>query len=75
MFPRKGTLLGHSGLYRLPNNPLMAAGVSLLMEGSAGNASLSLLHRGLGHEGLELLDCNQPLQGLNMACLVLVTEL
>lgn len=45
------------------------------MEGSAGNASLSLLHRGLVHEGLELLDCNQPLQGLNMACLVLVTEL
>ncbi|XP_050615327.1 NLR family member X1 isoform X2 [Macaca thibetana thibetana] len=59
---------------RLSNNPLMAAGVALLMEGLAGNTSvthLSLLHTGLGDEGLELLaaqlDRNRQLQELNVA--------
>ncbi|ELW63238.1 NLR family member X1 [Tupaia chinensis] len=59
---------------RLSNNPLTAAGVTLLMEGLAGNTSLthlSLLHTGLGDEGLELLatqlSCNQQLQELNVA--------
>lgn len=59
---------------RLSNNPLTAAGVALLMEGLAGNTSLthlSLLHTGLGDEGLELLaaqlDRNQQLQELNVA--------
>lgn len=59
---------------RLSNNPLMAAGVALLLEGLAGNTSLkhlSLLHTGLGDEGLELLaaqlDRNQQLQELNVA--------
>ncbi|XP_062949500.1 NLR family member X1 isoform X1 [Cynocephalus volans] len=59
---------------RLSNNPLTAAGVALLMEGLAGNTSLthlSLLHTGLGGEGLELLaaqlNCNQQLQELNVA--------
>lgn len=59
---------------RLSNNPLTAAGVALLLEGLAGNTSLthlSLLHTGLGDEGLELLatqlDRNQQLQELNVA--------
>ncbi|KAL4829647.1 hypothetical protein H8958_006664 [Nasalis larvatus] len=59
---------------RLSNNPLMAAGVALLMEGLAGNTSvthLSLLHTGLGDNGLELLaaqlDRNRQLQELNVA--------
>lgn len=59
---------------RLSNNPLTAAGVALLVEGLAGNTSLthlSLLHTGLGDEGLELLaaqlDRNQQLQELNVA--------
>uniref|UniRef100_A0A8C9LNF0 NLR family member X1 n=1 Tax=Piliocolobus tephrosceles TaxID=591936 RepID=A0A8C9LNF0_9PRIM len=59
---------------RLSNNPLMVAGVALLMEGLAGNTSvthLSLLHTGLGDEGLELLaaqlDRNRQLQELNVA--------
>uniref|UniRef100_A0A2I3HHD2 NLR family member X1 n=1 Tax=Nomascus leucogenys TaxID=61853 RepID=A0A2I3HHD2_NOMLE len=59
---------------RLSNNPLTAAGVALLMEGLAGNTSvthLSLLHTGLGDEGLELLaaqlDRNRQLQELNVA--------
>ncbi|XP_040833049.1 NLR family member X1 isoform X1 [Ochotona curzoniae] len=59
---------------RLSNNPLTAAGVALLMEGLAGNTSLthlSLLHTGLGDEGLELLaaqlDSNRQLRELNVA--------
>uniref|UniRef100_A0A8C8YLP2 NLR family member X1 n=1 Tax=Prolemur simus TaxID=1328070 RepID=A0A8C8YLP2_PROSS len=59
---------------RLSNNPLTAAGVALLVEGLAGNTSLthlSLLHTGLGDKGLELLaaqlDHNQKLQELNVA--------
>ncbi|XP_036049492.1 NLR family member X1 [Onychomys torridus] len=59
---------------RLSNNPLTAAGVALLMEGLAGNTSLthlSLLHTDLGDEGLELLaahlDRNRQLQELNVA--------
>lgn len=59
---------------RLSNNPLTAAGVAVLVEGLAGNTSLthlSLLHTGLGDEGLELLaaqlDRNQQLQELNVA--------
>ncbi|XP_004636472.1 NLR family member X1 isoform X1 [Octodon degus] len=59
---------------RLSNNPLTAAGVSLLLEGLKGNTSLthlSLLHTGLGDEGLELLaaqlDHNHQLQELNVA--------
>ncbi|XP_019571797.2 NLR family member X1 isoform X3 [Rhinolophus sinicus] len=59
---------------RLSNNPLTATGVALLVEGLAGNTSLthlSLLHTGLGDEGLELLaaqlDRNQQLQELNVA--------
>lgn len=58
----------------MSNNPLTVAGVALLMEGLAGNTSLkhlSLLHTGLGDEGLELLaaqlDRNQQLQELNVA--------
>lgn len=48
--------------------------MALLLEGLAGNPSLthlSLLHTGLGDEGLELLatqlDRNQQLQELNVA--------
>lgn len=48
--------------------------MALLLEGLAGNTSLthlSLLHTGLGDEGLELLatqlDRNQQLQELNVA--------
>ncbi|KAM8814892.1 NLR family member X1 isoform 2-T5 [Rhynchonycteris naso] len=59
---------------RLSNNPLTAEGVALLLEGLAGNTSLthlSLLHTGLGDKGLELLaaqlDRNQQLQELNVA--------
>ncbi|XP_003472821.2 NLR family member X1 isoform X2 [Cavia porcellus] len=59
---------------RLSNNPLTAAGAALLLEGLAGNTSLthlSLLHTGLGDEGLELLaaqlDRNHQLQELNVA--------
>ncbi|XP_014395377.1 PREDICTED: NLR family member X1 [Myotis brandtii] len=59
---------------RLSNNPLTAAGVASLVEGLAGNTSLthlSLLHTGLGDEGLELLAAqlqhNQRLQELNVA--------
>uniref|UniRef100_A0A9L0S1M8 NLR family member X1 n=1 Tax=Equus caballus TaxID=9796 RepID=A0A9L0S1M8_HORSE len=59
---------------RLSNNPLTAAGVAFLVEGLAGNTSLthlSLLHTGLGDEGLELLaarlNCNRQLQELNVA--------
>ncbi|XP_023595683.1 NLR family member X1 isoform X1 [Trichechus manatus latirostris] len=59
---------------RLSNNPLTAAGAALLVEGLAGNTSLthlSLLHTGLGDKGLELLaaqlDRNQQLQELNVA--------
>ncbi|XP_029813251.1 NLR family member X1 [Suricata suricatta] len=59
---------------RLSNNPLTAAGAALLLEGLAGNTSLthlSLLHTGLGDEGLELLAAqlgrNQQLQELNVA--------
>lgn len=59
---------------RLSNNPLTAAGVGLLMDGLAGNTSvthLSLLHTDLGDEGLELLaaqlDRNKQLQELNVA--------
>ncbi|XP_036114311.1 NLR family member X1 isoform X1 [Molossus molossus] len=59
---------------RLSNNPLTAEGVALLLEGLAGNTSLthlSLLHTGLGDAGLELLaaqlDRNQRLQELNVA--------
>ncbi|KAM4828422.1 NLR family member X1 [Thomomys bottae] len=59
---------------RLSNNPLTEAGVALLVEGLAGNTSLthlSLLHTGLGDEGLRLLaaqlDHNQKLQELNVA--------
>ncbi|XP_054448382.1 NLR family member X1 [Pteronotus mesoamericanus] len=59
---------------RLSNNPLTAEGVALLVEGLAGNTSLthlSLLHTGLGDKGLELLaaqlDRNQQLQELNVA--------
>lgn len=59
---------------RLSNNPLTAAGVDLLMDGLAGNTSvthLSLLHTDLGDEGLELLaaqlDSNKQLQELNVA--------
>ncbi|XP_033620278.1 NLR family member X1 isoform X2 [Fukomys damarensis] len=59
---------------RLSNNPLTAAGVTLLLEGLKGNTSLthlSLLHTGLGDEGLELLaaklDHNHQLQELNVA--------
>ncbi|ERE75028.1 NLR family member X1 [Cricetulus griseus] len=59
---------------RLSNNPLTAAGVALLMEGLAGNTSLthlSLLHTDLGDKGLELLatqlDRNKQLQELNVA--------
>uniref|UniRef100_A0A8C6GL56 NLR family member X1 n=1 Tax=Mus spicilegus TaxID=10103 RepID=A0A8C6GL56_MUSSI len=58
----------------LSNNPLTAAGVGLLMDGLAGNTSvthLSLLHTDLGDEGLELLasqlDRNKQLQELNVA--------
>uniref|UniRef100_G3U114 NLR family member X1 n=1 Tax=Loxodonta africana TaxID=9785 RepID=G3U114_LOXAF len=60
--------------HRLSNNPLTVAGAALLMEGLAGNTSLthlSLLHTNLGDEGLELLasqlDRNQQLQELNVA--------
>ncbi|XP_037361333.1 NLR family member X1 [Talpa occidentalis] len=59
---------------RLSNNPITTEGVALLVEGLAGNTSLthlSLLHTGLGDEGLELLaaqlDRNQGLQELNVA--------
>lgn len=59
---------------RLSNNPLTAAGVTMLLEGLAGNSSLthlSLLHTGLGDEGLELLAAqlhrNHGLQELNVA--------
>lgn len=59
---------------RLSNNPLTTAGVGLLMDGLAGNTSvthLSLLHTDLGDEGLELLaaqlDRNKQLQELNVA--------
>ncbi|XP_059271576.1 NLR family member X1 isoform X1 [Mustela nigripes] len=59
---------------RLSNNPLTAAGVAQLVEGLAGNSSLthlSLLHTGLGDEGLQLLaaqlDRNRQLQELNVA--------
>ncbi|XP_066102671.1 NLR family member X1 isoform X1 [Saccopteryx bilineata] len=59
---------------RLSNNPLTAEGVALLLEGLAGNTSLthlSLLHTGLGDKGLELLAAqlnhNQQLQELNVA--------
>lgn len=59
---------------RLSNNPLTAAGVGVLMDGLAGNTSvthLSLLHTDLGDEGLELLaaqlDRNKQLQELNVA--------
>lgn len=59
---------------RLSNNPLTVAGAALLVEGLAGNSSLthlSLLHTGLGDEGLKLLaaqlDRNQQLQELNVA--------
>ncbi|XP_036279000.1 NLR family member X1 [Pipistrellus kuhlii] len=59
---------------RLSNNPLTAAGAASLVEGLAGNTSLthlSLLHTGLGDEGLELLAAqlqrNQQLQELNVA--------
>ncbi|XP_071077603.1 NLR family member X1 [Desmodus rotundus] len=59
---------------RLSNNPLTAEGVALLVEGLAGNTSLthlSLLHTGLGDKGLELLAAqlnrNQQLQELNVA--------
>ncbi|XP_004456326.1 NLR family member X1 [Dasypus novemcinctus] len=59
---------------RLSNNPLTAEGVALLVEGLAGNTSLthlSLLHTGLGDAGLELLAAqlarNRQLQELNVA--------
>ncbi|XP_028931662.1 NLR family member X1 isoform X1 [Ornithorhynchus anatinus] len=59
---------------RLSNNPLTEAGVKLLVEGLAGNSSvthLSLLHTGLGDGGLQLLAAqlgqNQQLQELNVA--------
>ncbi|XP_055963646.1 NLR family member X1 isoform X2 [Sorex fumeus] len=59
---------------RLSNNPLTAEGAELLLEGLAGNRSLthlSLLHTDLGDEGLELLAAqlhrNQGLQELNVA--------
>lgn len=66
--------LASSVALRLSNNPLTAAGVGLLMDGLAGNTSvthLSLLHTDLGDEGLELLaaqlDRNKQLQELNVA--------
>lgn len=59
---------------RLSNNPLTVEGMALLVEGLAGNTSLthlSLLHTNLGDEGLELLSTqlqrNQRLQELNVA--------